>query len=189
MASIADSDPTSSRRPAHGWVPLLERAEQLGELCWIETALFAALGRWSATTEDPTWTVRFGAASRRHGWHAEQVFARLPELSVLDTDELVRPPGPGTVALLDEVAALEALPARVAAHRAVVLPRLAARVEAMAATCSPVADGSVARTLSLLLADVRGELDEAPEGAASTPGDEQLAAIEQLGSASGELDR
>jgi hypothetical protein len=139
-----------------------ERARQVGAWVWAERRTFEVFGAWSATTPDPAAAVLFGEMSRRHGWHAELFFDRLPELASLDPTSLVAPAGPGSAALLDALAqgdppdAPVTLRRLVAAYR-VLLPMLVVQYRAARATVSEVAEPSLGRWLDIVLRD---DLDE-----------------------------
>jgi hypothetical protein len=143
---------------------LLTRAARLGGWIWCERRWFEVLGGWATTTPDPAAAVLFGEMSRRHGWHAELFWDRLPELSSLDPDPLVTPPGPATAQLFDALSALEDAPVAVrrltGAYR-VVLPLLVAEYRRALASTSPVAEPSLQRWLQLVLTD---DLDEWSRG-------------------------
>ena len=143
---------------------LLTRAARLGKWIWCERRWFEVLGAWATTTPEPGAAVLFGEMSRRHGWHAELFWDRLPELSSLDPDPLVRCPGPATAQLFDDVASLADEPVAVrrltGAYR-VVLPMLVAEYRGALASTSPVAEPSLQRWLQLVLSD---DLDEWARG-------------------------
>lgn len=143
---------------------LLSRAARLGEWIWCERRWFEVLGSWATTTPEPGSAVLFGEMSRRHGWHAELFWDRLPELSSLDPESLVTPPGSATAQLFDDLAALDDAPIAVrrltGAYR-VVLPLLVAEYRDAVASASPVAEPSLRRWLELVLTD---DLDEWSRG-------------------------
>jgi hypothetical protein len=153
-----------SAAPGPGSPGLLARAARLGAWVWCERRWFEVLGAWSTSTPDPTATVLFGEMSRRHGWHAELFWDRLPELSSLDAASLVRSPGPATERLFDALRELDGEPVDVrrltGAYR-VVLPLLVTEYRGALATTSPVAEPSLQRWLQLVLTD---DLDEWAQG-------------------------
>lgn len=143
-----------------GAVPdLFQRAERVGVWCWCERRLFELLGSWSGTTPEPDVAVFFGEMSRRHGWHAELLFDRLPELSALDAASLVVSPGAATSALFDGLDGVDgpSAAARLAGVHRVVLPLLITQYRSAIASASPVAEPSLARWLDIV---VRDDLDE-----------------------------
>jgi hypothetical protein len=149
-----------------GAVPdLFQRAERVGVWCWCERRLFEVLGSWAGTTAEPDVAVFFGEMSRRHGWHAELLFDRLPELSALDAASLVVSPGAATSALFDGLDGRDGVDAGdgpsaarrlVAVHR-VVLPLLITQYRSAITSVSTVAEPSLARWLDIV---VRDDLDE-----------------------------
>jgi hypothetical protein len=151
---------SSSAAPGSASPDLLARAARLGEWVWCERRWFEVLGAWSTSTPEPAATVLFGEMSRRHGWHAELFWDRLPELSTLDAASLVRSPGPATERLFEALGTLDGEPVDVrrlvGAYR-VVLPMLVAEYRGALASSSPVAEPSLQRWLQLVLAD---DLDE-----------------------------
>lgn len=132
------------------------RATRLGHCVWVERRCFEVLGAWSGTTEQPRAAVHFGTMSRRHGWHAELLSDRLPELASVDPEALVRAPGGGTEALLDELAACgpdgDGLARCVGMYR-VVLPVLVGAYRGLMAHLSPVAEASLSRWLRIVVDD------------------------------------
>lgn len=156
MSSSAPAEPSPS--------DLLTRAARLGGWVWCERRWFEVLGSWATTTPEHGAAVLFGEMSRRHGWHAELFWDRLPELSSIDPASLVRCPGPDTERLFDDLAALADAPLAVrrltGAYR-VVLPLLVAEYRGALASTSPVAEPSLQRWLQLVLTD---DLDEWARG-------------------------
>lgn len=142
------------------FVGLHDRARRVGEWVWIERRVFETFGRWAGTTGSPAVDVHFGEMSRRHGWHAELFFDRLPELSSVDADALVRSPGPATEAFVVAAAAPPGpavLGPLVAAYR-VLLPVLLTEYRDAAESLSPVAEPSLRRWLDIVVRDDVEEL-------------------------------
>lgn len=143
---------------------LLATARRIGHLAWVERRLFEWLGAWSTAPLDPAVTVLLGEASARHGWHAEVLFARLPELREVDAESLVVPADDATAELVDAVAlapeAGAALDALVGYYR-VLLPVVVAAHRSLLEGASPVADRSLARWVRMVLDD---DLDEWARG-------------------------
>lgn len=158
-ASPADAVPPVAV-PPDGWVPLLARAERIGQLVWVERQLFERYGAWAgATGLDPV-DVAYGELSRRHGWHAQVLFERLPELSVLDPESLVAAPGPATSALFEHLASLDDASAEQrwwVTHR-VVLPLVVTVLRAERTSVDPTAEPALDRWLRIVLADDVEEL-------------------------------
>lgn len=149
-------DPTAG----DGWQPLLARAERVGQLVWVERQVFERFGVWAGATGLDAVDVAYGELSRRHGWHAQVLFERLPELSVLDPESVVTAPGPATTALFEHLASLGDAPAVTrwwVTHR-VVLPLLVAALRAVRASVDPTAEPALDRWLRIVLDDDVEEL-------------------------------
>ena len=161
---------------------LHERAARLGHCTWVERRCFEILGAWSTDTTPATVAVHFGTMSRRHGWHAELLRDRLPELASVDAESLVRAPGSGTERLLDGLAGCGADGdglARCVGTYQVVLPLLVGAYRELQSQLSSVAEPSLVRWLRIVIDDdlqewADGELllrsllvDDAAVGAAS----------------------
>lgn len=147
-----------------GFVGLLDRAQQVGRWIWIERTIFELFGGWAGSCGDDVLDGWFGEMSRRHGWHAEVLFDRLPELSILEVDELVQSPGPGTdalFALLDPPGQGSVGPGRVSGAYEVLLPALIRQYRQAQETMSPIAEPSLIRWTEVLLRD---DLDEQATG-------------------------
>ena len=107
---------------------LLATARRVGHLAWFERRCFEWLGAWSTVPVDPPVTVLLGEAAARHGWHAEVLVARLPELREVDRGSLVVPPDGAAEAFLravtvdpDPGSVLDALVGQLAAQDAFAL--------------------------------------------------------------------
>lgn len=79
---------TIERDPAHD---LFAQARTIGESCWLERAMFTMLGRWSTTESEAAIIVVLADHSRRHAWHSEVLFERLPELADVDPNDFITP--------------------------------------------------------------------------------------------------
>jgi hypothetical protein len=157
------SDASSTAGPPVGgtaaFTDLHARAGRIGQWVWIERRVFECFGSWAGTTELPAVAAHFGEMSRRHGWHAELFFDRLPELASVDAEGLVSSPGRATDAFFDGLTAIAepvALGRLVAASR-VLLPMLLTGYRAAAASSSAVAEPSLRRWLDIV---VRDDVDE-----------------------------
>jgi hypothetical protein len=143
---------TSGGSPSIPFTGLHDRARRVGEWVWLERRTFEVMGRWAGTS-DPASGVLFGEMSRRHGWHSEVLFDRLPELASVDADALVRAPGPATEALFEALdASASTLDRLVGAYR-VLVPTLVGEYRSTVATLSPVAEASLARWLGIVVRD------------------------------------
>ncbi len=160
------SETSSTAGPSVGgtdaFTDLHARARRVGQWVWTERRVFECFGSWAGTTGLPAAAAHFGEMSRRHGWHAELFFDRLPELASVDAEGLVSSPGPATDAFFEGLAAIAepaepvALGRLVAATR-VLLPMLLTEYRAAAAASSAVAEPSLRRWLDIV---VRDDLDE-----------------------------
>jgi hypothetical protein len=145
---------------------LHDRSRRIGVWSWCEQQLFGVLGDWATSTPDPTVAVFFGEMARRHAWHSQLFFERLPELASVDAEQLVAAPGRATDALFDAVSAaagdadsdrgVSTLVRFVAAYR-VVLPLLVGEYQTARTTVSVVAEPALGRALDLVLRDDQEE--------------------------------
>lgn len=131
---------------------LHDRARRVGEWVWLERRTFEVMGRWAGSS-DPAAGVLFGEMSRRHGWHSEVLFDRLPELASVDADALVRAPGPATEALFGALEASASTLERLVGAYRVLVPTLLVEYRSTASTLSPVAEASLARWLDIVVRD------------------------------------
>lgn len=133
-------------------------AARIGHDAWIERRVFEVLGRWAADSESDEVTLHFDAASRRHGWHAQLCFDRLPELASLDAESLVAAPGPATVELVDALAAVQGDGPRLNAFYGVVLPEVLLRHRRLRDSAPAVSAASVRRWYGFIVGDDTEEL-------------------------------
>jgi hypothetical protein len=142
--------------PPDAWSGLLDTARRIGHHLWVERQLFEWLGAWSRMELDPEVTAFLGEMSARHGWHAELLFARLPELREVDAERLVVPGSDGAKEVLAAVC-LEPDPSQVvealAGYQRVLLPVLLGSYRELVAGASPVADASLVRWLGFVVGD------------------------------------
>ncbi len=156
------TDDTSDLQHPH-FVGLLERGAQVGRWVWVERRVFEVFGRWAGTCGHDGLDAWFADMSRRHGWHAEVLADRLPEISVVDVDDLVVPGGSSTehwFSLLEGVGSAgpyEASDRAVGAYR-VLLPMLVVSYRTGLASMSAVAEPSLMRWVDILLRDDLNEL-------------------------------
>lgn len=145
-------------------------ADLLGVRIWTERRLFELLGSWVTTTVEPAAKLHLAEASRRHGWHAQVWFDRMPQLSSLDPEARVVA-GDERLAELFDVFDVDAdsVPAdaltavRLDGVVRVLLPRLVVAYRTTLDGLGAAADASVARWSRLLLVD---DLDEWERGEA-----------------------
>jgi hypothetical protein len=151
-----------STDPLSTTLTLFASAARLGALCWTERRLFEVLGGSVAALADPGAKLLVDRHAAHAAWRAEQWWARLPVLAVVDRDELVAPPPGGVAQVYEVLAGAERLgaPGRLAGLYRVALPRLAAAYRGHRALTSPVADGPVRRTLGQVEADIERDRAE-----------------------------
>ena len=82
---------------------ILGEAQVMGGLCWIERSMFETLGNWSTSESDPVTVLAMDDHAHRHAWHADVLFDRLPELSVVEPRALVVAPDTGVSTAIDTV--------------------------------------------------------------------------------------
>lgn len=130
-----------------------DSARRLGEAIWVEERLFEVLGAFDADEVTASARVALSEVSRRHGWRAAQLRDRLPEVPGFAAADVVAPPADGSD-LLDRAGEARDVPLLLAAVEPV-LARLDTSYEQHLERCSQVSDAVVARTLALVLTDLR----------------------------------
>lgn len=142
--------------PGEAWSGLVDTARRVGHHIWVERQMFAWLGAWSGVATDPRATVLLGVHAARHGRHAETLFERLPELRELDPEGLVVPVDDAAGDFMEAVCIPahedRLLDALVGQYR-VLLPSVLHSYRSLSSTLSPVSDGSLSRTLDLLVGE------------------------------------
>jgi hypothetical protein len=145
---------------------LLSTAARVGHHVWIERRLFEWLGSWTSVPAPSRFVVFAGESSARHGWHAEILFGRLPELREVDAEQLVTPPDDRTRAAVDalfETPDEERLLEALVGHTRVLLPSLVTSYRSLLAGASEVSDAALRRWLGFVLADDLEEWADATE--------------------------
>lgn len=146
---------------ASGALPLEALARVIGSYQWIERRLFEVLGGWVKSEPVDAVQLVFDIYSQQHAWHAELWAERLPVLDTMDPATLTLPPSVEVDRLLGMLAggAPGQAPAaggtllRLVSLARVVLPRLVAGYGLHLRRAAPVADGSVVRSLRLVVRD------------------------------------
>lgn len=155
-------------------------ARRLGGLRWVESELFAVSGGWVPSTVEPDVRVMWAVQSQHHGWHAEVLRDRLPELRHLDVDTLTSGPA-GWETTLPAVAALTATPERLSGWFDLVVPALVSEYESLAEQLDDVATPGLRRWLDHVLLDERADLADGRRLLAAHPGgDTVLSALPPL---------
>jgi hypothetical protein len=126
---------------------LADSARRMGECIWVEERLFELLGAQVISDLPAPTRVALSECSRQAAWRAAQLRSRLPEVPGFAADDVVVDPA---VDRLDG-ASLELLVTRV-------LPWLEASYARHLRRCSPTSDASVARTLHVVLEDLRRDV-------------------------------
>ena len=134
---------------------------------WLERQLFERLGAWSSGPGTASARLHLADASRRHGWHAQVWFDRLPELSVIDAEALVVAPDDRLVELFERLDGVpssdddDAAVVRLDGYGRVLLPRMIVAYRSTLDRLGVAADASLARWSRIVLAD---DLDEWERG-------------------------
>ena len=153
---MTDTSPPVVLVPAGA--PLVAAATWVGQACWAELRLHAALTVWLGDESDPErrlawWTLRAHHAQVADRWHQ-----RLPELREMPRADFVGPSGSEVERWFEDLEGVPAVgPGRVAALSAT-LHALALGYEAHRHVTRGTADGPVAD--SLVLAAARAVADE-----------------------------
>lgn len=132
---------------------LEETARRLGAYRWVELRLYEAMGGWVPSIPELAVRVAVGSACRDHAWHAEVWRDRFPDARGFDVDALTAPAAPAVADLLAAVAGATGTLERLVGAYRVVVPRLVAAYTAHLNHTSAAADGPVARSLRLVIAD------------------------------------
>ena len=137
-------------------------AARLGAYVWWEQKAFELLGGWAPTVAEPDLKVALAEHGDHAAWRAERWFEQVPPiLGDVPRQSWCEAPTGADGVLAAVVAETDgedrALERLVAAHR-VLLPRLATAYQLHLWWASSLADGPVARLLSLLLADVANDV-------------------------------
>lgn len=160
-SAVAPSGPRPTSRSLH------EVAQLLGGRVWLERQLFERLGAWSSGPGTASARLHLADASRRHGWHAQVWFDRLPELSVIDAEALVVAPDGRLVELFERLDGVpssvddDAAVVRLDGYGRVLLPRMIVAYRSTLDRLGVAADASLARWSRIVLAD---DLDEWERG-------------------------
>jgi hypothetical protein len=131
-----------------------------GAHVWAERRLFEVLGAWVADTPETEVRLMLDRHSHHAAWRADQWWDRLPVLADVDRDGLCRPGSAEVAAAADRLARLEGTAARLAGAYRFALPRMSAAYDRDGRRASPVADGSVLRTLGIVGPDLAADWRE-----------------------------
>lgn len=145
-----------------GGFTIEESARRLGHYRWASIRLFEVLGSWVASVPEPNVKVFLAAASRHHGWHADLLRERLPEVRELHPDRQTVPADARLVELFDELESLrgpDVTAERLTGVYGVVIPHLIEVQSWHLDRCTDVADASVMRTLGFVLRDEVGDVE------------------------------
>ena len=138
---------------------LWDLARRLGALRWVERAMFEVAGGRGASIDDPAARVLLASHSMHHGWHADILRDRLPELRDLDVETLTEAPSTEWATAFEHLAS-ESLTTDelLAAWFGGVVPAVVAAYEDLAASVDEVAAPSVRRWVRHLLLDEHDDL-------------------------------
>lgn len=150
--------PEASESENLRWSGLLETSRRFGAYSWVELRMFQILGSWAGSEADPRLSVMFDDHSRRHSWHSTVWFDRLPLLSNVDTEELVRAPSEAFAALLDELAELRDPLERLSGGYEVMVTHLIVSYRQELDRLDPVGDATARHWLGFLLQNLTEEL-------------------------------
>ncbi len=139
-----------------------ELAERIARWRALDLMLFEACGRWTTDTPDGTAARLWASIAQHHAWHAALWAERLPMLPGLDLDDATGHAHRRSVtdiasALGEAVTTID----RLDVIGTTVLPNHAADLDATATATDPDLDAPTHRVLTLVLADVRSEIDAA----------------------------
>jgi hypothetical protein len=142
--------------PPEGALTAAGDAARLGAYCWVEQQLFALLGGWILEIPEPDVKLAVAEHADHAGWRAQRWYELLPTAPP-GPDALVVAPA-GLASLSDEVATATAGPDRTVEKLAVVhrvlLPSLAAALDAHRSWASQVSGPAVVRALEIAARDV-----------------------------------
>ncbi len=135
---------------------LVATAIRIGHYAWIERRLFEVVGGWAASTDRSDLDVKlwFAEEANRHAWHAELWHRRLPELRELDASALTTAPSKAAEAFMATLAGTIPTIDRLVGLARVGLPRLVAALDEHQGVASPIADGSVIRSIRIVRSDL-----------------------------------
>jgi hypothetical protein len=137
-----------------------ETARLVGGHRWLEARLFEILGGWVGSISDLDSKLLLDRHSQHHAWRADQWWDRLPVLAGVDREGFVMARSPAVGAFVVALAEEESPVERLAGAYRVALPRLVGTYERHRSQANPASDGSVIRTLDLLLPDVTADWRE-----------------------------
>lgn len=133
------------RRPVR-WTSIDDLAGTVDDLIVSHDRLARTLGEWCRVTDDPTLAPLLAGDAAQHAWHAGLWRARRPSTSGHDTSATGAAP-----------AGAQPTPEQLAATYGPQLDALVERVERLLAAIDPAVDAPTARTVELVLADLRAQ--------------------------------
>jgi hypothetical protein len=146
-----------------GWCSLTESARTFERYDWLERRLFEVLGGWVPTVPEPEVKRLLGVHCHHHAWRAGLWRERMPALPGSDSERSPLGPTKAMVELVDALAAPSGPTStveRLTGTYRVALPHLAGAYTAHLDRTSRDTDGPTARTLQLVLHDVRQDWQE-----------------------------
>ena len=142
-------------RDDSGPFDLLSSAGRLGSWAWTEARLHRIVGGWAPEADGADVVVMLDRFAMGHAARSALLVDRLPRLRELPRDTLVRSPGAGTDAVLEQLGALSQGD-RLAAW-VVVASALADAYDAHLSRCTPVADRPLLARLPAQLDRLRAD--------------------------------
>ncbi len=149
-----NGDELSASGAERRFVGLLEAAELMGGFSWLEREMFGVLGAWSATEGDPTDAVMLADHARRSIWHSQLWFDRIPELSNVDAESLVRVPSIAVADLMADLGGLTGTVERLVGGYRVMCTHLLSTYDAFGESIDSVSAPSVHRWLAFITSDL-----------------------------------
>jgi hypothetical protein len=140
--------------------PSLERTATLvGAYLWIELRSFELLGGWVQSSADLEVKLSFAEQSHHHAWHARLWAHRFPVVSHLVRDQYCVSPGRSWSVLFDQLSDPQTGTAeRLIGAYHLLLPAKLGLYQQHLEAASPVADGSLIRSLRQVIADESADL-------------------------------
>jgi hypothetical protein len=131
-------------------------AARLGAYCWAEQQVFALLGIWVTEVPEHAAKLAFAEHADHAAWRAQRWYELLPTAPPGPDALLVAPPGLEGLggAIAELVSGPERTVEKLAVAYRVLLPGLAAAVDAHRDWVSPVAEPSVDRVLAIVATDL-----------------------------------
>ena len=176
-----------------------EAARRAAAWEWAEVKLYEVTGSWARASGSSACKLYFDSASQHHAWRAELWCERLrgrlvpaypvgPGGGSAPAPDLVEAPSEDAAKAARSLSALMGDTGRLAAHCRVVLARSVVGYRGWQEVCGRYADRPVARALSVALADVLADWEEASAVLAEALDGGGAPAVAEAAKASAEAD-